>query len=245
MTFGKYKRLLLVSVLPLLLAGYLLSLAAMPFREMAYRLCEGYGNFENCRNLGESGTSLYDQTKQKYPKWFQVNTPGMDGAHDVYSVEANARTIGRVTVDQVIPYNELRANPQGDAQMKSLVGRPALLRMGIEDGQRSADTGSEIYLFCHTLDFDKKPLEWFPKPGRYTAQCVAETWGGYISFSPSAEAEKPLVLLRDAVTEEVTDRETHLLTERITLTLAPFVLFLILSAAVLAIRRATAFVRAG
>ena len=80
----------------------------------------------------------------------------MDGAHDFYQIEAAARTIGRVTVDVAEAYSIPRPNPQGVAQMEGPKGRPALLRMGIEDSQRSADMGSEIYLFCHTLDFDMK-----------------------------------------------------------------------------------------
>lgn len=245
MTFGKYKRLLLVVSLPLLLAGYLASVAAMPTRTMAYRLCQGLDNFENCRNLGEPGDALYDRTKQQSKKWFQVNNSGMDGARDVYQVEANARTVGRITVDTVIPYNELIPNPEGVAQMQSLTGRPAILQMGIEDGQLSEDAGSEIYLFCHTLDFDKKPLEWFLKPGRYTAQCVADAWGGYISFTPSREAENHLRHLQDAVNDEVSGRERQLLLEQVVLVVAPLVLFLVLSAVVWLTRRATAFVKAG
>lgn len=245
MTFGKYKRLLLVVSLPLLLAGYLASLAAMPTRNMAYRLCQGLGNFENCRNLGEPGDALYDRTKQQSAKWFQVNNRAMDGAHDVYQVEANARTIGRITVDAVAGYSLPKPTPLGEAQMQSMKGRPALLRMGIEDGQRSVVTESETYLFCHTLDFDMKPSEWVPKPGPYTAECVADEWGGKVSFTASPEAEKQLVLLRDAVNVEVSERERMLLTERVVLTLAPLVLFLILSAIVWLTRRAAAFVKAG
>nr|CAD6612931.1 hypothetical protein RKHAN_02532 [Rhizobium sp. Khangiran2] len=244
-TFGNYKRLLLVVILPLLLAGYLVSLAAMPTQTMSYRLCQGLGDFENCRNLGEPGDALYDGTKQQSKIWFQVMNRDMDGAQDVYQVEANARTVGRVTVDAVAAYTLPKPTPLGEAQMQSMKGRPALLRMGIEDGQRSAVTDSEIYLFCHTLRLDMEPSEWVPHPGPYTAECVADEWSGRISFTPSPDAEKQLVLLRDAVNAEVNDRERQLLTERVVLTLAPLVLFLVLSGIVWLTRRATAFVKAG
>lgn len=245
MTFGKYKRLLLVVTLPLLLVGYLASLAAMPTQTMSYRLCQGMGNFENCRNVGEPGEAFYDHTKRQSSKWFQVMSRSMDGARDVYQVEANARTLGRVTVDVINPYTLPKPTPLGAVQIQGIQGRPALLRMGIEDGQRSVDAGSEVYLFCHTLHFDMEPSQWVPKPGPYTAECVADEWSGRVSFTPSAEAEKPLVLLRDAVNAEVNDRERQLLIERVVLTLAPLVLFLILSGIAWLARRATAFVKAG
>jgi hypothetical protein len=168
----------------------------------------------------------------------------MDGAHDLYQVEGNARNVGRVTIDAVFSYF-VPQYPQSAALMEKLKGRQGLLQMGILDGQTSIDTGSEIYLICHTLEFDMKASEQIPKPGRYAAICSGDAWAGRIFFTPSPEAEKQLVLLRETVKEDITEIEQRLLINRIVLTIAPLVLFLILSAAVWAIRRATAFVKAG
>lgn len=245
MTFGKYKRLLLVVTLPLLLVGFLVSKALMPSSAIAYRLCEGLGNIENCRSLGEPGDVLYERTKQQSTAWFQVNNPEMRGAHDVYMIEANARMFGWVTVDSVAAYTLPKPTPLSEQKMKGLIGRPALLQMGIEKGQRPPDTGSEVYLSCHTLDLDLKPSEWIPKPGPYTASCWSTEWEGRVSFTPSPEAEKQLVLLRDAVNEEVSSQEREYWGGQIFVTLLPLVLFLILSAVVWLTRRATAFVKAG
>ncbi|KQS74309.1 hypothetical protein ASG25_21165 [Rhizobium sp. Leaf384] len=129
--------------------------------------------------------------------------------------------------------------------MQALEGRSAILRMGIEDGQRSVDTGNDVYLFCHTLDFDLEASSWMPQLGPYTATCVAETWSGKLSFTPDPEAEQRLILLRNAVAEQVTATERDSVFRRIALVIAPLALFLILSAAYWMISRATAFVCAG
>lgn len=246
MTFGKYKRLLLVVSLPLLLFGYGLSAFVMPYPSSAYLVCQSWGTMENCRNVGRPGENFYDHTKKQSPVWFQIDGAPVTDKNVYFIAEGDARTLGRATVEQVIPYsNEVIRNPQATALMQKLVGRPAMVRMGIEGSQRSVDLGSEIFLYCHTLEYDKEPLSWFPNPGAYTAQCVAEDWGGYISFKPSPEAEQQLALLRDGVTEEVGKIERDFWIHRVVLTVAPLFLFLILSGIVWLTRRATAFVKAG
>lgn len=246
MTFGKYKRLLLVVSLPLLLVGYILSEFVMPYPKSAYLVCQSLGTMENCRNVGAPGENLHDRTKQQSKAWFQIDGGPISDTHVFYIVEGDARTLGRVTVDEVVPYStEVLTNPQAPAQMEKLKGREAMMRMGIEKEQRSVDLGSEIFLFCHTLTLDMDSRPYFNNPGPYTAQCVADGWGGYVSVKPSPEAEQHLKLLRDGVAEEVGKIERDFMIHRVVLTIAPLVLFLILSAVFWTTRRATAFVRAG
>lgn len=244
MTFGKYKRLLVVVSLPLLLLGYFLSEFVVPYPKFARLVCQNWGTMENCRNVGEPGETFYDHTKKQSPAWFQVNGGPIDDTHVYYVVEGDARLLGRVTIDEVVPYLDIM-NSQEPAMMEKLKGREAMMRLGIEKGQRSVDLGSEIFLYCHTLQLDMKPRPYIKNPGPYLADCVADNWGGLIAFTPGQEAGQTLALLRNAISEEVDKKERDYLMHRIVICLYPLALFLILSGSVWVMRRAAAYVRAG
>lgn len=240
MTFGKYKRLLLVISLPLLLLGLIVS-EVRPYPDTAFLICQNWGEKENCRNVGGPSGNFYKYTKKQSAAWFQVSASFLENKHVYYIVEADARTVGRVTIDDTHPY----ADALAPALMENLKGRSAILKMGINEGQRSVDLETEIYLYCYTINFDMEPTPHIPNPGRYMAQCVANDWGGFVSIKPSPEAEQHLAVLRDSVAERADKIESEALIHRVGLTLSPLVFFLILSAVFWAIRKSIAFVRAG
>lgn len=243
MAFGKYKRLLLVALLPLLLLGFGFSVFIMPFARYVDIRCSQFGDLELCVNSLRNPRSFDNGTEM--PPRFEVSGPAVEHRNVRYLVEADERTVGRVTVQNIVLHNGLRDPRAAETAVQKLIGRTATLHLGVGKDERSVDFGGDAFLFCNTLEYDKEPLSWFPNPGPYNAVCIGDDWSGYVSFGPSPEAQRSLTLLRNAVGDEVGKIEREFWVHRIGLTVAPLVLFLIVSAIVWLTRKAAAYVRAG
>lgn len=241
--FGKYKRLLLVASLPLLLLGFDLSAFIMPFARYVDIRCSQFGDLELCVNSLRNPRNF--NSNRESTTRFEVSGPAVEHRNVRYLVEADERTVGRVTVQSIVLHHGLRNPRAAETAVQKLIGRTAMLHLGVSKDERSVDFGGAISLFCNTLEYDKEPLSWFPNPGPYNAVCVGDDWSGYVSFAPNPEAQRSLALLRNAVGDEVGKIEREFWVHRIGLTVAPLVLFLIVSAIVWLTRKAAAYVRAG
>lgn len=233
----------MVVSLPLLLVGFILAAVVIPFPRYVEIRCRGGEDYSNCVN-DVRHPRAFREDRERVTR-FQVAGPLAEDWIIRFSVLADQIVLRRVTVDDVALYAGMRYPPEVEAAARQMVGRTAVIFLGIEDGMRSFDNGNEIFLWCHTLEYDMEPGSWLAQPGPYAADCTGDDWGGYVSFTPSQEALRSLTPLRSAVSDEVGDIEVAFWGHSIAVTLAPLVVFLILSAIVWMTRRAAVFVRAG
>ncbi len=243
MTSGKYKRLFIVVSLPLLLFGFFLSTVVIPFPRLVEIRCDGGEDYSNCGNSIRNPHRFREE--MEHITRFTVEGPLSEDWIIHYWVAADAIVLRRVTVDNVTLNEGMGYPPEVEAAARQMLGRTAVMFLGIEDGMRSFDNGNEIFLWCHTLEYDMEPTSWLSQPGPYTATCTGDDWEGHVSFTPSQEALRSLTPLRSAVSDEVGGIEVEFWVHSIAVTLAPVVVFLILSAIVWMTRRAAMFVRAG
>lgn len=243
MTLGKYKRLLIVVSLPLLLFGLVLSAVVVPFPRSVEIRCRGGEDFSNCYNDVRHARAFRGDGAGVTR--FDVEGPLSNDWILRYYVQAEAMVLRRVTVDTVTLYSGMGYPPESFAAVRAMEGRSAVLFLGVEDGMLSFDNGTDLFLWCHTLEYDGAPGSWLPQPGPYSATCAGEGWAGQVTFTPGQEALRSLTPLRNAIDDEVGDLGFAFWAHSVALTLAPLVVFLILSALVWMTRRATVFVRAG
>lgn len=77
MTFKKYKRLLAVSFIPLMLMGYFVFGFFVRYEYFDNILCEN----DFCRNAGDSDNAFYNGVKRRHKAWFDIGLapyPGLD-----------------------------------------------------------------------------------------------------------------------------------------------------------------------
>ncbi|MFM0093395.1 hypothetical protein PQR46_41775 [Paraburkholderia sediminicola] len=180
MTFSKYRRLFLVLVVPLLIAGYICGRVAWPFDRYVNILCAPFLNSENCRPVGPTEGAFYKYVKKDARAWFSINPSSRDFKSYVYPfAEASARMeFGKVVA--AVPY--AGNGPEVAAFMHRFVGKDAVFQLGVEDKKRQSIVDIDPPLFyCHTLSFGSEP-------GAYTADCYGEGWGAH--YLPGGRPEQ-------------------------------------------------------
>lgn len=198
MTWKKYLRLVLVSILPLMLAGYFAAKLIWPYEPSAHITCAPFllTGQENCRNVGDG--SLYDSVKSEHPAWFDVHVGDYD--EDAYLhdfVEASARIIPTVEIVSATPF--FGYSPDVKSFMGSLAGRNAVMNLGIQDEERSLITDEVALLYCKNLQIGDGNEE-------YTSDCYGNGWSGPVTYRVNGAGKEELDSLITSIEEEIADR---------------------------------------
>lgn len=234
MTWRKYKRLLLVALVPLLVAGWLVSRFASPFEGSAVT-CEESETFENCRQIGWEGP-LYDSVKAEQSAWFHIGFPDQLEFPVFMSFEGSERFISGAKIVSVDPYYGNSAS--GQATLKSFIGRTANLHLGITQNSKSYIFPEGMALACNELDL--------PMPGqRFVAACFGDGWSGKFAFEVTGVGKDRLERLQLAVADELADIRRDYRIYQIVMYPIFLYLFLLVSGAIWLVRLASRYVRAG
>lgn len=238
MNKSQYKRLCLVLVAPLLLAGFISSNTFLRSERSHWLLCEGVlGEQEYCRRgTYADHKDFYESIKKEYPAWFRVDFPSHKKAVtlDVLATQRAAFADEIIGTDPYVGYKEKAA------YLDQMIGRKALISLGIiKDAKSDFESLPEVFLACNYLNMDSN------KPRVYIATCIGEGWVGAITFRASAETELTLQKLKNQYYKELDDSELNYWINRISAWLLYVVLFLILSLIVYLIRKSINYVRFG
>lgn len=237
MTLGKFKRLFIVLLIPLLLFGYLSTLLIFPYEKYAYITCAPFFGIENCREVGDPDSSLHKSVKSEYPRWFEVNIGKYDGEAFLQNViQASGRAFGNALVVSAFPFN---GSPASAAlAMQSLAGQSAIVHLGTDSTTKSAVLNSELNLFCNNLNFTGVP-------GEYVSNCYGENWGGPVTYRLSGNEQKQLDKLQSSINEEVDKRQSDYNLYRVITYPIFVVIFLMVSFFIWLFARAIKFVKNG
>lgn len=235
MPFGKYKRLLLVVSLPLILIGIVFGELISPYpNSFIFLMCQRNGTYENCRNLGSRDGNLHQSVRKQSPAWFDVEDAPLSATSLSYYVQGDVRALtGYVVGAAPFALNP----PAAEITMNQLDGKNVNIILGIRPNEASSIVGDSILLRCNSVRF--------VADNKFTSGCYGDGWNGRVTYTASGESADMLSRLRDGVNAEVGRFEKDRWMHRV-VTYSMFLIgFLLLSGIVWLSRRAIRYVKAG
>lgn len=174
MTLKKYARLVLVSIFPLLLAGYLAAVFIWPFERHAAIACQPslFHGQENCRDVGER--EFWEATGSGKHIWFRIHySQSNKSDHDHKSVKATAKTIYKAEIIGAQPF--VGYGPDVKSFMGALAGRNAVMNLGRLESELSDISDQAVILSCNDLWVNGDRSE-------FESQCFGRGWGGFVTY---------------------------------------------------------------
>ena len=237
MTFAKYKRLFLVLLFPLLLAGAVAAVVANKDYGLVSMRCEPFmSGVETCRSTGWG--EYDDRIKQDSPGWFDVHARSYEkNSFPEVFASASQRQINDVQILDVTPYAGTDDSPGSPlAQLRSLGSQNTSIMFGIPDNNYRLLNP----LGCNELDLDESAS------GIFTAElCGIPNGLVHVRFRVSPQGQQQLLGLKQAVDEETSNNRQTMIVNYVTITPVFVLLFLIISCLVWTVRRAGTYVAAG
>lgn len=239
MTWGKYRRLLAVSAVPLLIAGGIFAMVNLNDQHYAAIRCENAGVFApNCRRL-TYGDPLDTYIENKYPAWFDLKIVKYDeNALPFISASGSQMYLEGVEIVSVEAYigtDESEGSPIAQLRDMASSREPISIIFGVNE-DRPGDPRS---LGCNELDITEAPSTYV------AGLCGVPGGGALVTFRPNAEGAAYLEELHRKAVSQVEEAKSQLMWSY-ALTIPVFlVLFLLMSLLVWAVRRAVSYVSAG
>lgn len=238
MTWSKYRRLLLVLLVPLLIAGGLFTVLVIRPSHYATIICANSEMFgENCRMTDGLGESWDERLRAEHPAWFDIHTRPFEVNNFPYAtVSGSQRFLTGVKILDVQPYAGTDDSPGSPLdQLRSLSGQ----EITIVFGNKERDERPLNPLGCNELDFEGYPASYI------AGLCGIPNGVARVKFSVDANGASQLAALKSAIDNEVADARQMLITEYLIGIPLFFVLFIVLSGVVWVLRKAITYVKAG
>lgn len=198
MTTRKFRRLFIVSFIPLLIFGVITAKILFHYsgEKYSYILCAPYLERENCRPLGDPDGKLYQYVKGEYPAWFDVTESNYDSNTPLHNfIMASTRFVPDAQIMSASPF--VGYGPEVESFMGSLAGRRVVVKLGILQGERSVITDdNNIILYCNNLRFNTQE-------GEYTSHCYGDGWGGPVTYRTTGVSRDELDKLLVSINKEV------------------------------------------
>lgn len=233
MTRSRFKRLFLILIGPLLIAGALLAVATVDgYGSLRLRCEAGLFGGENCR---PTGWGDFDEIIAKEsPEWFDVDTSSTSSS---VFVSASQRLIDDVEIINVSPYWGTEDGPGSPpSKLRSRAKQKVSIIFGVgEERVRDLDP-----LGCNQLDFEKA------ESGIFAARlCGIPDGLVRVDFRVGQQGQRELLALKTAIENEIATERRRELQTYLIFTPIFVVLFLVVSGFIWIIRRATTYVLAG
>jgi hypothetical protein len=241
MTWSKYRRLCLVLVLPLLIAGYLCARGFWPYDRYVHILCELRETGEYCRPVGPPEGEFYKEVKKEAgtPAWVPITPSSRKRGDFIYPwVEA---TQLHVAFSEILSArNYVGQGPDTANVMQRLIGMKGFMTLGFKDkALHSSIIEDFASLYCNSLEFGVQP-------GTYETVCYGNDFGGPITFRIAGGSSRQLLDgLNTAIEKEINEKRADYLFYRIAAYPMFVYLLLILSVLGWIAQKATRFVKAG
>lgn len=200
MSTRKFRRLFIVSFVPLLILGVITAQLLFHYSggRYEYILCDSFLGIDNCRPVGDPDGNLYKHVEGEYPAWFSVY--GLDDrSAPLYNfIMASTRVVPGVQIVHASPF--VGFGPEVASFMGSFAGMRAVVKLGIEKGERSIIISDEdIILYCNDLSF--KAME-----GEYTSRCYGKGWAGNVTYRATGVSRDELDKLLASINKTVDSR---------------------------------------
>lgn len=236
MTWKKYRRLLIVVSMPLLLASGIFFSTIVPAPTYATIVCTQWlSDSEKCRTTDGLGNRFDELIRRDYPAWFDVlAVPYKQNNFPFATVSASQRLVERARILEVTPYVGTEDGPGSPIDLlRSRVGQEVSIVLGVESNQ-SRD-GYLNVIGCNELEFAPTALS-------YSAGlCGVPDGIARVRFSTT---DNGLRQLEAAAKAEIAAGRSNLILHYALGVPAFLVLFLLLSGLVWLIRRAWLYVAA-
>lgn len=236
MTWKKYRRLLLVLSVPLLLVGWIFFSTVVPAPTYASIVCtQPLPTSENCRTTDGLGKPFDEAIRAEYRGWFDVDVDRHKRNNfPVSFVSASERIVERAVILEVTPYAGAALGAgSGIDRLSSRVGEEISIVLGVEPNQ-SRD-GYLRVLGCNELRFDASSSS-------FTAGlCGLPDGLASVRFSTD---DQSLSRLESAVRAEMASARGDLILHYLIGVPSFLLMFLILSGLAWMIRRAWLYVAA-
>lgn len=243
MTFGQYKRLLLVVTLPLLLVGSVLAFAFSPFPRWENILCP---EFRWCRTVAEPDIS--DQLESMISRGkkafgddltsFSVSLPRDSFRLGRYSIQSVGASVKGARLVAYRPY--VHSSEAANTLAESWIGTTGNMMLGFSNGKTLYGSGYPLFLDCNELEI-------LNDQGLYRAICKMDEPGdgGWFTFSSPRDADNQFVKLIENIEDTVAKGEFERIMYIVLVYPSLLFGFVILSCLVWLTKRARAFVVAG
>lgn len=239
MSANKYKRLFIVSFIPLLALGFLTSKFVFHKSGMKYSFvtCAPFMDFENCRQVGDPDGTLYKSVKSEHPAWFDVDVSDYDAGAPLNNfISASTRVLPDA---QIVRTNTFAfASPRSESVMASLIGQKAAIKLGIEEGERSFIQDGMYFLYCNSLKFESKE-------GEYTSNCYGDGWSGVVTYQATGHSRDQLDKLLSSIKKVDSKRKSEYNIFRVVMYPFFVYLFILVSLIVFIVSRAIRYVKSG
>lgn len=200
MSTRKFRRLFIVSFVPLLILGVITAQLLFHYSggKYEYILCKSFMGIDYCHQVGgDPDGNLYKHVKGESPAWFSLPDLYDKSPPLVNFIEASTRVVPDVQIVHASPF--VSFGPEVASFMGSLAGRRAMVKLGFQKGERSIISGEDIILYCNTLRF--KAME-----GEYSSHCYGKGWGGNVTYRATGVSRDELDKLLAAINKAVDSR---------------------------------------
>ena len=236
MTAGKFGRLLIVLLIPLLIAGYATSLYFDPYDGYETYFCSPH-----CRSLGPMDGKLYDSVARDFQHRFSVYVDNKE-SYLKHNIEAVLPTIRGAKI-----LGPISDTPNSGTSVLvdgyDIVGMSANIIFGMA-GNNSV-FGGTAHLYCGMLVLDTKQSGMTTGP--FTASCHSDNpfFVQQLSFSVGGESQELLTDMVSSIWETIEQRELDYYIYKVVSYPIFLYMFLILSALAWMTVQAFKFVRNG
>lgn len=239
MSASKYKRLFIVSFIPLMALGFLTARFVFNQSGMRYSFvtCEPFISFENCRQVGDPDGNLYKRVKSEHPAWFDVQVGDYDADAPYRNfISASTRILSDAQVVRADTYSI--HTPRSASVMEPLPGHRAIIKLGIEEGERSFIQDGMYFLYCNSLEFESKE-------GEYTSSCYGDGWFSIVTYQATGHSRDQLDKLLSSIKKIDSQRKSEYNIFRIVMYPIFVYLFILASLVVFIVSRAIRYVKSG
>lgn len=235
MSASKYKRLFIVSFIPLMALGFLTARFVFNQSGMRYSFvtCAPFISLENCRQVGDPDGGLYKRVISEHPAWFDVEVGDYDADAPYRNfISASTRILSDAQIVRAFPA------PGSASVMESLPGHRAIIKLGIEEGERSFIQDGIYVLYCNSLKFESKG-------GEYTSYCFGDGWSGMVTYQATGNSRDQLDKLLSSIREIDSQRRSEYNIFRVVMYPLFVYLFILVSLIVFIVSRAIRYVKSG
>lgn len=185
MTFGKWKKLFMVALVPLLLLGYFMTRSVIP--ESASITCRQSFD-ENCDNWG----SDFNQRVLEFEEaWFDITHP-----HDT---KPYISALGSTRIHQNARILHAEAYYTSNEQISDLNGRTLTIKLGWNTKQSSYEDFLQApnFILCNRLGFTNSTDQF------EASECRNADWHGYVTFALTGVELERAISLRNSLETQI------------------------------------------
>lgn len=236
MTAKKFKRLFIVLLGPLLVAGIICGVIAHQDMGSMNLYCHPFLKVDHCRDAGWKDNKFEEMIRRESPTWFYVQDRSYDeNKFPRTSVQASQRIINDVQILEVAPY--IGTSDLALSDLRALSGSRMSIIFGALNGEAGNRMRSLYPLQCNELRYVEGASNVF-----WAGLCGVPNGVAQVKFSIGSLGSQQLLDLKAAIDKETAERRQEII--RIYLIATPLfvVLFLLFSGVIWIIRHAILYV---